>query len=159
MSVDFNPFEAHAETIRPNRWSAEAQAERRAQQKGEREAAPLARKQKEKAILTRRWKQARREEWKATLETDYGIRFAELRRGLKRFEASEAEAFVEFVHSQAWLQTLPKKLQLIAIGLLQEATIRIRAKAGYEFIDDALPGEPPTALQRCCAFVRGEQPC
>lgn len=151
-----NFFEAHAEALRPQRGSAERRAERAAQAKGEREASPLARKRKEKAELSRRWRKTRREEWRSIISSSQGAALVEFRRTLKRFDDAQpnaGQAFVALVHEHEWLRHLPKVAKAVARGLVTQAVIRIRAKAGFEFIDDALPGEAPTALERCHAFI------
>lgn len=150
-----NPFEQHAEAVRPNRFSKEAAAERAAQQKGEREAAPLAKKRAEKAVLMRGWRKARREEWRRTVAGDFGPDLVTFRKAMRRFDETQAQEFVVFVLSQDWLQSMPRQAKAVARGLVTQAVIRLRSKAGFEFIDDALPGEPPTALEICHAFIGG----
>lgn len=154
-----NPFEAHADLFaRPMRGSRERAAEKAAQIKGERlaDASPLEKARAEKQVLTRRWKQARREEWKRAAGGDFGPELVAFRKALKHFDETQSAEFLDFVLRQDWLRGLPKTSRAVARGLVTQAVIRIRARAGFEFIDDSLPGEPPTVLERAHAFIGRE---
>ena len=132
---------------------ADQQASRTAQLRGEREATPLGRKKKAEAGQMKIYRRARRDEWRAAVESDYGERLVALRRGLKA--ETKPAAFIALVTSSDWLPDAPRTTRLVAKGLVMKAVIVLREKAGFEFIDDAVFGQPPTVLEVCFAFIDG----
>jgi hypothetical protein len=114
------------------------------------------------ARLLRRWKAFHREQLETALAGVHRDVFERLQAELKSLHS--ARELVAFIDAQDW-SAMDANIQLIALHEINAAICRLRERRGLEPIDDALPGQPPTAFQiirsiitKFPAAMRGSQP-
>jgi hypothetical protein len=104
----------------------------------------------ERSHQTSQYEAGRRREHKALRET--GL-FPELMLIVEQLDPESAERMVAAVLAIDWAQYPIHQATMLAI--IDDATMRIRIRAGMSPFDDGLPGDPPTVFQICRHAILG----
>ncbi|MGY3615704.1 hypothetical protein [Bradyrhizobium sp. USDA 10063] len=77
-----------------------------------------------------------------------GEQWRALRSVLRQMSIEETVYLPDYIRRQTWLLEADELVRAAVLDVIENALIRLRIRNGYAPIDDALPGEPPTAFER-----------
>lgn len=155
-----NPFETMAETqiAAPVRRKQE-QAAARAQKKAARLATMTEseKREEEAATLFRQYRAWQRQRLADQMEGEFGEMIRPLVAFLRKMTLDDHAEMVRRIEgARSWLRTAPRETRLVVLRAVSDAVCRIRINAFLPPIDDALPGEPPTAYEVVRPMILGD---
>jgi hypothetical protein len=104
----------------------------------------------EREQMLRLWQGWRAERVGQLLEGAYGKAARDLLVFLGTMKLADAAALIALIKQGPW-RTADPDTRFVVLALIDAAITTLRERAGLPSIDDALPGEPPTAFQ----IIRG----
>lgn len=155
-----NPFELVGDSLlsAPVRRKQEAAAAR-AQKKAARLATMTEseKREEEAAALFRQYRAWQRERLADQMEGEFGEMIRPLVAFLRKMTLDDhAELVRRIDEARSWLRDAPRETRLVMLRAVSDAICRIRTNAFLPPIDDALPGEPPTAYQVVRPMILGD---
>ena len=96
--------------------------------------------------LMRAWKRWHREKLDEALAGPHAVIATQVVEFLKTMTPASANALLQLMRSHSWEHVDPS-VRLVLLHETNDAITRLREKNGMAPIDDALPGERPTAFQ------------
>lgn len=113
------------------------------------------RDQKEKQAQLRQWKAWHREQSNALLEGVFGREYQGLLLLLSSLTPDSAPALVAYVERCDWVQKLDRAGRQTVLSVIGDRIMKLRITHGLAPFDDSLPGEEPTAFERCRKMITG----